>query len=151
MSKKIEALVTRGHHVRGQMNVLKDELTGIESSLIDADGRKTTVVESDPSIAVSENIEDAQGVACERFGKLFEKVVTYKPVKSFCEVTAALLTKAARIISLCEKPKAPWIKWNLSAMSAFDDMIAAGLNEAEGLFGTTPFTLVAGPYQGVAR
>lgn len=50
MSKKIEAFVTRGHHIRAQMKDLKDELTGIEASLIDsygsedADGRKATVV-----------------------------------------------------------------------------------------------------------
>ena len=120
MSKKIEALVTRGHHIRAQMKDLKDELAGIEHSLIDAgggedaDGRKATVIESAPSIAVPENIDDAQGIAGEHFGKLFEKVVTYKPVKSFREVAGALLTKAkaGRIISLCEKPKAPWIKWS---------------------------------------
>ncbi len=34
-------------------------------------------------------------------------------------------------------------------MSAFDDMIAAGLDEAESLFGTTPFTLDGRPFQGV--
>ena len=34
-------------------------------------------------------------------------------------------------------------------MSAFDDMISAGLEETEGLFGATSFTLDGRPYQGV--
>lgn len=120
MSKKIEALVSRGHHIKSQIKDLSAELKDIEAALLeagggeDADGRKAVVIESAPAIVVPDSIEDAQGIAGEHFGKLFEKVVTYKPVKSFREVAAALLTKAksARLISLCEKSKAPWIKWS---------------------------------------
>lgn len=34
-------------------------------------------------------------------------------------------------------------------MSAFDDMIAAGMESAEGLFGSTPFSLEGRNYEGV--
>lgn len=120
MSKKIAAQVARGHQIRAQMKDLKEELASIEADLIeagggeDAEGRKAIVVESAPAIAAPEKIEDAQGIAGDHFGKLFEKVVTYKPVKSFREVAGALLTKAkaGRLISLCEKAKAPYIKWS---------------------------------------
>jgi hypothetical protein len=119
MSKKIQTLVSRGHIIKSQIKDLSVELKEIEAELIevgggeDAEGRKAVVIESTPTIAAPEDIEDAKAIAGEHFGKLFEVVKTHKPVKSFREVAAALLgKKAGKLIALCEKPKAAWLKWS---------------------------------------
>lgn len=119
MSKKIEALIQRGYQLKDQIKDLTTELKDIEGKLMEAgggeleDGRKVIVIESAPSITAPEDISEAQAIAGDAFGKLFEVVKTHKPVKSFREVAAAVLTKAkaAKLIKLCEKPKAPWLKW----------------------------------------
>lgn len=119
MSKKIQTLVTRGHIIKSQIKDLSAELKEIEAELIevgggeDADGRKATVIEASSTLSAPEDIEDAKTIAGEHFGKLFELVKTHKPVKSFREVAAALLgRKAGKLIALCEKPKAAWLKWS---------------------------------------
>lgn len=120
MSNKIQALVTRGHQVKAQIKDLSAELKEIEEKVIeagggeDADGRKAQVVESAPTISTPDDIEGAQAIAGESFSKLFDVVKTHKPVKGFREVAKALLTKAkcAKLIALCEKQKAPWVKWS---------------------------------------
>lgn len=120
MSKKIEAQVTRGHQIKAQIKDLTAELKGIEAELLeagggeDADGRKATVIEATTTLAEPEDIEAAKALAGdEAFKKLFEKSTSHKPVKSFREIAQALLTpaKARKLIELCEKPKAAWLKW----------------------------------------
>jgi hypothetical protein len=123
MSKKIQDAiqdaVKRGSAIKAQIKDLSAELKEIETFLIeagggeDADGHTAKVIESTPVIAAPEDIEDAKALAGEHFGKLFEVVKTHKPVKSFREVAAALLgKKAGKLIALCEKPKAAWLKWS---------------------------------------
>lgn len=119
MSKKIQTLVTRGHIIKSQIKDLNGELKEIEEALIevgggeDDDGRKAVVIEASSTLSAPEDIEDAKAIAGEHFGKLFELVKTHKPVKSFREVAAALLgRKAGKLIALCEKPKAAWLKWS---------------------------------------
>lgn len=120
MSKKIQSLVSRGHIIKSQIKDLSAELKEIEAALIevgggeDETGNKAAVIESKPTIATPEDISEAQTLAGEAFGKLFEVVKTHKPVDAFREVARALLPKKAaeKLIALCEKPKKPWLKWS---------------------------------------
>lgn len=119
MSKKIQDAVKRGTAIKAQIDDLKSELKEIEVVLIeagggeDADGHKAKLIEASSTLSAPEDIEDAKAIAGEHFGKLFELVKTHKPVKSFREVAVALLgKKAGKLIALCEKPKAAWLKWS---------------------------------------
>jgi hypothetical protein len=119
MSKKISALVTRGTALKAQIKDLGTELKEIEAALIEAgggendDGNKAIVIESAPTIAAPEDLDEVRELLGEHFGKCFDKVVSYKPVKSFREVVSALAgRKAGKIITACETPKKPWLKWS---------------------------------------
>lgn len=119
MSKKIESLVTNGHALKAQIKDLTAELKEIEAQLLEAgggedpEGRKALVIESKPTVGTPEDITQAQAIAGDCFGKLFEKTIVYKPVKSFADVAKALLpkAKAAKLVALCEVIKKPYLKW----------------------------------------
>lgn len=120
----IAKLVTRGHALKGEINERTTELKEIEAQLIEKHGAgslqgagaaQCTVIIPNagikPDAAAIEACQSVAGAAA--FKKLFEKVVTFKPVASFGAVAAALLSpaKAAKVIGLCEKSSSPFVKW----------------------------------------
>jgi hypothetical protein len=61
-----------------------------------------------------DQLDSIRAVAGETFGKLFERVTSFRPVKSFRDVAAALLPKpkAAKLVALCEVPAAVQVRFS---------------------------------------
>ena len=79
------------------------------------DGAACTIIAPSPSVKPS--AEDAEAVreiaGDDAFKKLFERVVSFKPVKAFREVLAAITDKrtTAKVLSLVEKDSTASVKW----------------------------------------
>lgn len=119
---QIAAAVAQGARLKDEIRVRTDELKDLEKQLIACGagkyeglhGEECNVIAPGPGIKPGdEDIAACKEIAGEHFGKLFEKVTSFKPVKSFREVAAALLTKAkcAKVIAAVEKASSPFVKW----------------------------------------
>jgi len=120
---KTSEIVDRCHELEAQIKPAQEELKTLKGQLIDGgagvyhgtDGRKATVISVSEKLEPNPNEEAvlaAKKIAGETFEKLFEKVVTYRPLKSFRELALALLTpaKARKVITACEKPGYTFVK-----------------------------------------
>ena len=75
-----------------------------------------TIVGESSQVVVPEGPEDeeVQKFAGEHYGKLFERVTSWKCVKGFKDVVTALFPArtADAILKRCTKTKAGFVKWN---------------------------------------
>lgn len=75
-----------------------------------------TIVDESTQVVVPEGDEDeqVQKLAGEHYGKLFEKVTSWKCVKGFKDVVTAIfpVRTAEAILKRCTKTKAGFVKWN---------------------------------------
>lgn len=120
----ISGLVTEGAAIKARAKADKKRLEEIEAQLIelgagDYTGEGDTackVIQPSPGIKVADgDIEPAREICGdEAFKKLFDRLVSYKPVKAFREVAEALLTagKVKKLVALVEKPASPYVKWS---------------------------------------
>lgn len=127
MSKPItaEALIEEGATLRNTIETSGKRLKEIEETLLSslpsgkhdgANGTGCTIVAPSPSIKLGREDVDAvrELAGDEAFRKLFDRVVSYKPVKAFREVLAAVVVKkrpANGILKLTEKSSNPYVKW----------------------------------------
>jgi len=118
----IPALVSEGTKLKETIKANQARVKEIEGLLIaegagdyqDKDGHVAKVIQPSSSVGMPDDLEGAREIAGDSFGKLFDRVITFKPVKSFKEVAAALLTKgkANKLIGLCESAKTAYVKWS---------------------------------------
>lgn len=117
-------LVTRGAQLDAKIKTLGEELKGIRAHLVSAghgehrgeNGERALVVFPSPVIKPdADAIADAQICAGRAaFGKLFERVVSFKPRKGFREIASAVLTpaKCKKLIERCEVESAPQVRFS---------------------------------------
>ncbi len=125
MNSEVSDLVDEGVRLQASMKENKKRLEEITSELIKRGagehtgtaGRKALVI--CPSAAVKTPKDDdslarVRKLAGSLFSKLFDKKVSYTPVKSFREVAAAVLTpaKAAKVIAECEEEPKSYVKFS---------------------------------------
>jgi hypothetical protein len=78
--------------------------------IFDGDSHQVTVTYPDPGIALRDDavnaVKETAGIC---FGQLFEREVSYKPVKAFRVLLENLLTKvkAKKVLKLCEVQASP--------------------------------------------
>jgi hypothetical protein len=120
--QKIRELVTRGCELDEVVKAAQAKLGEIRAQLGElapgkyegANATSCTVVWPGPSLKVDEEtIQNlrAKLVAAD-FQKLFDKVVSWKPVRSFRDVAAAVLGKKAKaVVESCEVPSSPQVKF----------------------------------------
>lgn len=122
MATDITKLVTEGFALKREIETKQARLKEIADALVergagtyeDGKGASCTVVVPSAGIKPSEeDVEVCKDIAGEHFAKLFEKAVSFKPVKAFREVAAALLSKAkcAKLIAQVEKASSAFVKW----------------------------------------
>lgn len=94
-------------------------LKEIETELLkDGPGKfeECTIVGESTQVVVPEGDEDeqVQKLAGEHYGKLFERVTSWKCVKGFKDVVTAIFPArtAEAILKRCTKTKAGFVKWN---------------------------------------
>lgn len=117
-------LVAEGARLKDSIKAQSTRLKEIEAELIslgqgvteDGHGHKANVIQPSAGVSFPADEESAAKVrelAGEFFGKLFERVITQKPVKAFREIAAAVLPKKAaeKIVTLCESEKSAYVKW----------------------------------------
>lgn len=122
MSQSIPDLVTEGAEIRKLVADKGKRLKEIEAALIaagpglheDGKGTKVSVVAAGESVCVPADLDAVKEAAGEHFGKLFEREVSYKPVKGFAEIVGALFKKPAakKILNLCRKVRSAYVKWS---------------------------------------
>lgn len=121
--KNVEPLVTEGALLKARIKADSERLKEITESLVTegpgeyhgAAGEKALVIVQGPSIKpTAETIDELKASLGDSFGKLFDRVVSFKPVKAFREVAQAILPKgkAAKVISRCEVDSTPYVKWS---------------------------------------
>jgi len=120
---QVEPIVTEGAKLKARIKADSERLKEISERLVaegageyhGAEGVKAIVVVPGPSLKpAAETIDALKTTLGDSFGKLFDRVVSYKPVKSFREVAGALMTKAkaTRLIVQCEVAATPFVKWS---------------------------------------
>jgi len=80
--------------------------------IFDGEKHQVAVTFPDPSISLREDAVTAvKEIAGEDFPQLFDREVSFKPVKAFREILSALLTKAKakKLLKLCEQTPSPRI------------------------------------------
>lgn len=120
----IAALVADGAELDSKIKAQSERLKEIKAQLVALppaiyaadNGRTAQVIAPSPAIKPKEEAIDAarEEIGDEPlFKKLFERVVTWRPVdaKSFRRVAAAILPKGkvARVIDLCEVESQPYV------------------------------------------
>jgi len=120
---EIAELVTEGSTLRAEIEVSNARLKEINAALIaqgsgkyaDPDGNEANVIIPGPGVKpTQEDIDEVRQITGDDlFKKLFERVVSFKAVKSFAEVAKALLTpaKLRRVTELVTKESTPYVKW----------------------------------------
>lgn len=120
----IAGLVSEGSVIKARMAADKrrlDEITALLTELDPGDykgdnGEICKVIAPAAAIKVKDGeIEPAREICGDdAFKKLFDRAVSYSPVKAFRDVAAALLTpgKVKRLVELLEKPAAKYVKWS---------------------------------------
>lgn len=123
MSDIKQPLVTEAFKLRARIKADGEKLKEITERLIaegpgdylGLNGEKASVIAPGPNLKPSaevvESLRDSLGDA---FGKLFDKVVSYKPAKAFREIAGAVLSpaKAKKVIAQCEQESNPYVKFS---------------------------------------
>lgn len=112
-------LRAEGASLKETIKVSSARLKEIETELLKhGPGKFTecTVVGESSQVIVPEGDDDArvQELAGEHYGKLFERVTSWKCVKGFTDVVSALFNArtAEAILKRCTKTKSGFVKWN---------------------------------------
>jgi len=121
-ASEVAASVDRGWSLKQRIEADREELKKIETTLIELgpgeyagdSGRRAQVIQPSPAIKPkTEAVETARELIGDEptFKKLFEKIVTWKPAKSFREVAAAILpkNKLTKVIETCEVDCAAYV------------------------------------------
>lgn len=91
---------------------------GTNWNFVTDEGARVTVTFPTAGIACLQGEEDAalREITGAAFGKLFEKRVTFSPVKSFREILSAVLPKpkAKKVLALVESPSTPKVAFGYS-------------------------------------
>ena len=124
-NQDIPATVSQAHAERATIEGARARLAELEKRLLalapgkyqgTQPGEQVQVIQPAPSLKPSpEAIEFVRAqVEPDEAKRLFERVVSYKPVKSFRDIARAILTKAkaAKSIAACEVLSAPCLRWN---------------------------------------
>lgn len=113
------ALRKEGQKLNEEIKARRKRLDEITVELLKSGPGKheeCTIVGESSQVVVPEGDEDeqVQKLAGEHYGKLFEKVTSYKCVKGFKDVVTALFpTRTAdAILKRCTKLKSGFVKWN---------------------------------------
>lgn len=108
-----------GQKLHQEIKDKKKRLDEIAAELLKGDTGKfpeCTVVGESSQVVVPEGDDDTrvQALAGDHYGKLFEKVQSWKCVKGFTDVVNAIFPArtAEAILKRCTKPKAGFVKWN---------------------------------------
>jgi len=129
MSKTINALVAEGSKLKQTIKDSQARLKDIEGELIeqgvgdyeDTDGHIAKVIQPSAVIGLptspkeqAETLEKVRDICGDDFGKLFDRLIFFKPVKAMAEIAAALLDKrkTKKLIELLEQPKSAYVKWS---------------------------------------
>lgn len=125
MPDDLRPLVRRGRDLDLEIKAKTDELKKIKQRLIAAgagehegtDGAKALVIFPSPKIApAEENLGKVEKlIGPKRFTKLFDQVVSFRPVKAFREVLHALATdttQEADVLALCESESAAQVRFS---------------------------------------
>jgi len=126
MSKnKTASIVTEGYTIRVRIKELQKELKDLETELMeygvgeyeDSDGQRALVIQPKDSFGTpkeAQAFEAVKELLGETFPKLFERTITYSPVKSFEDVAKALLPPKVfkKVLDLMRVGKAAYIKWS---------------------------------------
>lgn len=123
LAPTIPDLITEGAQIRDRQSADKKRLEEINAILIAAGGthehggHKAQVIAPAASVAFPKSKEDQEklrDICGDNFGKLFEREVSFFPVKAIKEVAAAILTKGAlnKLFDLCSVEKTPYVKWS---------------------------------------
>lgn len=112
-------LRAEGATLKENIKAASARLKEIETTLLeDGPGKfpECTIVGASSQVIVPEGDDDArvQELAGEHYGKLFEKVSSWKCVKGFADVVNALFNArtAEAILKRCTKAKSGFVKWN---------------------------------------
>lgn len=124
MSKKTEALVTKGAKLKEEIAKLTADLKNVEGQLIESgagayvnpEGKKATVVAATESFGFprsADGIAKVEEIVGAHKAKLLTKVTTYKPVKNLLDVAKALLPKKdlTKLEALCTSQKTAYVIW----------------------------------------
>lgn len=112
-------LRAEGASLKAAIKDASARLKDIEAELLkDGPGKfeECTIVGESTQVIVPEGDEDerVKELAGEHYGKLFERVTSWKCVKGFKDVVSALFPArtADAILKRCTKQKAGFVKWN---------------------------------------
>ena len=118
---EIKSTVTQGAKLKREIADRSDELKRITALLITLtpgdyqgeQGEVAKVVQSSAAIKPSSAVigQVRAIVDPDIFTKLFDRIVSWKPVQNFRSVVAAVLTpaKAQKVVALCEVDCAPYV------------------------------------------
>lgn len=112
-------LRAEGASLKANIKAASERLKEIETELLKDGPQKyeeCTVVGESTQVIVPEGDDDEQvkKFAGEHYGKLFERVTSWKCVKGFKDVVTAIFPArtADAILKRCTKTKAGFVKWN---------------------------------------
>lgn len=112
-------LRAEGAKLKEAIKTASTRLKEIEAELIqDGPGKfaECTIVGESTQVIVPEGEDDekVQALAGEHYGKLFERVTSWRCVKGFKDVVTAIFPArtAEAILKRCTKTKAGFVKWN---------------------------------------
>lgn len=112
-------LRAEGAALKASIKDASARLKEIETTLLEGGPGKfeeCTVVGESSQVVVPEGDDDTrvQELAGEHYGKLFERVTSWKCVKGFKDVVAAVFPArtAEAILKRCTKSKSGFVKWN---------------------------------------
>jgi hypothetical protein len=119
----IPVLVTEANEIKRRQKEDGDRLKEISAALVKAgagehtgsDGSTALVICPSPTVKyIEDNHAQLQKLAGDEFYSLFERKVTYAPVKAMRDVAKALLTpaKARKLIALSEVPSTAFVKFS---------------------------------------
>jgi len=119
MPQDLTQLRKEGQKLSEEIKAKKKRLDEISAELLKGGAGKfeeCTVVGESSQVVVPDGADDerVKELAGEHYGKLFERVTSWKCVKGFADVINAVFpTRTAEaILKRCTKPKAGFVKWN---------------------------------------
>jgi hypothetical protein len=120
----VPTLIAEGASLKSRITADTARLKEIEADLLralpagehqGANGATCRIVTPGPAVKPDAEAVDAvrQVAGDDVFRKLFERAVSFKPVKAFREVLAAITDKrtTAKVLALVERESTPYVKW----------------------------------------
>ena len=118
-------LIDEGAEIKARIKADTERLKEIEATLMESlapgkhpgtDGVCCTIIAPESSLKLkSDDVDEVRAtLGDDSFKKLFDRTVSFKPVKSFREVLAALADGkrvANKVLALMDTPSSPSVKW----------------------------------------